>query len=319
MVKQVFRLIQDEKMFSKGDRVLVGVSGGADSVCLLLLLADLRHRCSFSLTVACYDHQMRKDSSYEVSFVRELALSLGCAFVTEKRKGKKPQSSVEDYLRDLRYDFFSRMAKQHQMDVLALAHTQTDQAETLLMRLLRGAGLEGARAILPVRQHHHLKVVRPLLETSRLEIEKYLKTKKQKYCMDSSNDENIFLRNIIRNKIFPMIKKETRYDLSLSLSRFSRLIQDDYDFLYQQASKDYQKRINAQGTTLSVVGWKNIHPAIRKMLIKIFLQNKDVSAHHIQKIDQNLLQKQDFQYPLSDSFQVRAQKGKMVFRILKAR
>lgn len=305
MVNQVFQFIQQEGMFDRGDRVLVGVSGGADSVCLLLVLAFLRHRCSISLAVAHYDHAMRKESFKEVLFVKKLAVSLGIPFFTDRRKGKKPQSSKEDSLRNLRYDFFYRVAQEYQADVLALAHTQTDQAETTLMRILRGAGLDGLRSILSVRYHQDLKIVRPLLEVSRLSVEQYLQERKQCFLTDTSNDENVFLRNIIRNKIFPFIKKETKYDLAPALLRVTDIAKDDYDFLLKEVQLRYQKRISKKSLNcLSTIHWGKEHPSMRKMMIKTFLKDEGVSAVHIKEIDELILTKKSFQYQVSKQLKV---------------
>jgi tRNA(Ile)-lysidine synthase len=174
MLDQVKKTIKQYRMFTPGDRVLVAVSGGVDSVVLLYALRKLQKSEKLSLAVAHFDHAIRTDSAADAEFVKKLARSLKLRYYSERADvpayAKAQKLSLEVAARTLRYQFFERIAKAHDFKKIALGHTLNDQAETLLMRLLRGAGLEGLSGIPPVRPSGELTYVRPLIECTRDQI-----------------------------------------------------------------------------------------------------------------------------------------------------
>ena len=193
------------KMILRNDRVIVAVSGGADSICLLHLLHALRDFFSIHLVVAHYEHGLRPmEDPAETDFVQQFAASLGLPFESEKgflSIGRG--ASIEERARNARYDFLERMREKHKAQRIALGHTLNDQAETLLMRLLRGSGPAGLGSIPPVRNS---TIIRPLIETERRETEAYLDSQGLAWKTDSSNLQPAYLRNRIRLELIPLLE-----------------------------------------------------------------------------------------------------------------
>jgi tRNA(Ile)-lysidine synthase len=193
------------EMIQRNDRVIVAVSGGADSISLLHLLHALRDLFSMHLVVAHYEHGLRPmEDPAETGFVQQFAVSLGLPFESEKGALSTGRGgSIEERARNARYDFLERMREKHKAQRIALGHTLNDQAETLLMRLLRGSGPAGLGSIPPVRNS---TIIRPLIETERREIEAYLASQGLAWKTDSSNLQPTYLRNRIRLELIPLLE-----------------------------------------------------------------------------------------------------------------
>ncbi len=206
IVKKVEKTISKYRMIDRGDRLIVAVSGGADSVCLLDILHRLKDVLRLTLIVAHFDHGLRPDAdAYETQFVEALASSLHLDVVTKKADpGIRPESaSLEERARDARYRFLMNVQKEWAAQKIVTGHTLNDQAETVLMRLLRGSGPPGLSGIHPVRENC---VIRPLLEVTRSEIESYLGQRRLQYVTDASNFEFRHLRNEIRLNLIPQLE-----------------------------------------------------------------------------------------------------------------
>lgn len=204
--KQLLQTIEEYRMFSPGDTLIVGVSGGADSVALLHLLAGIG---AYRVVVAHVNHQLRgSESDEDEAFVRDLADSLSCVFELHRtdveRYAAEHRTSLEDAGRQVRYGFFQELRERYSAAVVVVAHTADDQAETFMMRLLRGACGTGLRGILPVND---TGIVRPLLAVSRDDIERYLVGKGVLWRTDSSNADVSFLRNRIRRELLPLLQQ----------------------------------------------------------------------------------------------------------------
>ena len=207
ILKKVKHTISRYRMLERGDCVIVAVSGGADSVCLLDILFTLKEILGTELVVAHFDHGLRPDEDeYETDFVQSLAASFDCNFVTKKaaRSLKPGSASLEEKARDARYQFLNEVKEQFSAQKIATGHNLNDQAETVLMRLLRGSGPSGLSGIPPVRDSH---IIRPLIEVTRSEIESYLSSKGLNHITDSSNFKTKYLRNEIRLNLLPQLEK----------------------------------------------------------------------------------------------------------------
>ncbi|WP_298272148.1 tRNA lysidine(34) synthetase TilS [Geobacter sp.] len=208
VLSKVHAFVAEHALFSPGDTVVVAVSGGPDSVALLDILAGLT-ALRLRLVVAHLNHSLRGDESYEDErFVAGLAASYALPFESETADvrgfSRRERLSLEDAGRRCRYGFFDRLAGRYGASSVALAHHADDQAETLLLRLLRGAGVTGLSAMAP---HTADRYVRPLLALTRHEIERYLQARGLSFRIDSSNADITFLRNRIRHELIPALAR----------------------------------------------------------------------------------------------------------------
>ncbi len=209
MVKTVEKFIEENNMIQEHDTIVAGVSGGADSVCLLLMLIEYRKKVPFTLAVVHVNHKMRLEAGQDANYVRTLCDSLGLPFYLYEEDvetlAKTKGLSTEEAGREVRYKAFLEVRnKLGGKGKIAVAHNENDCAETVLFHLFRGTGLTGLSGILPVRDD----IIRPLLCLSRTEIEEYLNNRKIRWCNDSTNQENTYARNKIRNIILPFAEQE---------------------------------------------------------------------------------------------------------------
>jgi tRNA(Ile)-lysidine synthase len=208
LLTKVKETIKKYSLLSPGDRVLVAVSGGPDSVCLLAVLQAFANDLDLTLHIAHLDHMFRgKESADEALFVSELAKRSGIPATIEKfdvpayclERGLSPQEGA----REVRYDFLQRAAKTAGASLIATGHTANDQAETFLMRLMRGAGASGLSAIPPAREN----IIRPLIEATRGDVMKYLNEMDLAFVTDSSNAKPVYTRNRIRMEVLPVLQR----------------------------------------------------------------------------------------------------------------
>lgn len=217
LAERLLKTIRKHEFLRAGDRVAVAVSGGADSVALLLLLLQLRTELGIVLSVAHVNHKLRgAESDEDERFVTELAASLGLDLLARVAEvNRRGGSGIEGSARELRYNFFAELAREGRVTKIATAHTLDDQAETVLLRMLRGTGIRGLAGIHPrLRLNHDSsgvacgEVVRPLLGFRRAELREYLRARGQPWREDSSNQDAAFLRNRVRRRLLPLIVEE---------------------------------------------------------------------------------------------------------------
>jgi tRNA(Ile)-lysidine synthase len=223
LAERVLRTIRKQEFLRAGDRVAVAVSGGADSVALLLLLNELRAELGFVLSVAHVNHKLRSlESDGDAQFVTDLAARLGLEWHTvaapisfgKTGDGTEVRSGIEAAARELRYAFFRELGRAGRVSKIATAHTLEDQAETMLLRMFRGTGIRGLAGIHPrlllergERTGVTTEVIRPLLGCRRAELREYLQERGQQWREDSSNSDETFLRNRVRHRLLPVIEE----------------------------------------------------------------------------------------------------------------
>jgi len=227
LLKQVKDTIRKHEMLSGGEAVVAAVSGGADSVVMLHALWSLRDELKLKIIVAHLDHGLRgAESRRDYLFVKGLARSMGLPFEGRRlKKGtlKAIGGSVQEAARNIRYEFLDEVARKFKAGRIILGHTLDDQAETVLMRLIKGASLSGLTGIPPKRE----KYIRPLIETKRDDIEGYAGEAGLKFVVDSSNLEAKYLRNRIRLGLIPALKKEYNPKITETIARTAALLADD--------------------------------------------------------------------------------------------
>jgi tRNA(Ile)-lysidine synthase len=239
ITRKILATIDHYGMLEKGDRVLVAVSGGPDSVCLVHALKALEDKLGIRLFIAHLDHSVRgKESERDARFVKNLAGEMGIKLVSKKLSSKKTKSklSPEERLREKRYAFFKEASTKAGARIVATAHTLDDQAETVMMRVIKGASLKGVVGIHPVRREGRIKFIRPLIEVEKKEAIKYLKKAGLSFRVDRTNLEDKFLRNRVRNKILPYLAR-VNPRLKRSLFNLSEHLREDYEFIEEEKKK----------------------------------------------------------------------------------
>jgi len=283
-------------LISSGDTLVVAVSGGADSMALLLALFQFRRDLGLKLIVAHYDHNLRSSSKKDCVFVAKAARRLGLVFVREVNDRVIPlKGSIEEFARERRYDFLFRTAVKYRADAVVTAHTRDDLAETVLMRVLRGTGLAGLKSILPKRTMKGIVLIRPMLTVSRDEVEAFLKEAGVEFITDPTNASLDFTRNKIRRQLIPYLEKEFQPGVKDNLARLADTAANDYDFIEMQAAiilKKYLKRSSGR-VSLELFSFRPLHVSLRRAVLRSMYACLDkkpnsLTLTHIEQIEKGV-------------------------------
>ena len=298
---RVHRFIKEYGLVTGGEKVLVAVSGGPDSVCMLRVLHKLKDMLKIQLHVAHLDHCLRGgESEAEAEYVRGLAAGLGIDCSIEKRDveewNKQRKISLEEAAREVRYRFLEEVARAVGATRVAVGHTSDDQVETTLMHYLRGAGVHGLRGLraaahIPYgNREDGIWVVRPLLKTSRRETAAYCESYDLKPCCDSSNSDIKFLRNRIRRELIPLLRQYNP-EIDDALLRLADLAGEDADFIDEKASAVYSAVATREGclTCLDSGKLRSLPLALQRRVFRIVLDEssgslKDIEAVHVEAL-----------------------------------
>ncbi|HIJ89683.1 MAG: tRNA lysidine(34) synthetase TilS [Desulfobulbaceae bacterium] len=248
-INKVAEIIRREGLLASGERCVVAVSGGPDSMALLRVLAQLAPSLGVFLVVAHVDHGLRpKEAEEEASLVASAALALGltCEFgrVEVAACAKEQGLSIEHAARNLRYGFLEEVAVRHRATKIAVAHTADDQAEEILLRLIRGTGRAGLTGMARLRDG---LVVRPFLGIAKEELLRYLAEGNIPYCLDSSNQQRIYLRNRIRLDLLPYLQEHFNPNIGNSLRETAAILQGEEELLAGIASQAYAQMVEEEG------------------------------------------------------------------------
>jgi tRNA(Ile)-lysidine synthase len=297
--EKVYRFIGKHKLFYPGEKVVVAVSGGADSVCLLYILNSLKSRLDISLHIAHLNHGLRsKESDNDARFVTRLAKKLGLP-LTIRREGvaeykKLKKYTLEEAAREKRYEFFADVTDKENAECVAVAHTRDDNVETILMHILRGSGIGGLRGLLPLsvlqfgEEQMAINVIRPLLSLSREEVEEYCRSLKIKPRVDSSNKSITFTRNRIRLELIPQLRTyNSRVDEALL--RMAAIADEETKFLEEQAAHIWSEIAEEYGSAIALDIKKMVHlpEIIQRQLLRWAIKylrgsTKDIEAFHVE-------------------------------------
>lgn len=279
-------------MLHAGDKVVLGVSGGADSVCLLLVLCALKKELGIRLHVAHVNHRVRpeagEDGAYVEQLCRERSLPFYLKEIRMEELAREWRCSSEEAGRKARYDFFRELCHATGAGKIAVAHNMGDCSETMLFHLFRGSGLSGLAGIRPVRDN----VIRPILCLERREIEEYLKEKNIMYRHDSTNDGDDYTRNRIRHHILPYAETEIVTGAGRNVYQAAEHIALVQDFIEEQVELVWHKVLICQSRErleLSVLALLQLHEVLRKEILKKAVGllaggSKDITREHINSL-----------------------------------
>jgi len=267
----------------RGSSILVGLSGGADSVALSRALLDLRERLSFRIIAAHLNHRIRGDEAdRDEDFVRSMCARLGVELIVERAEGLDTSIStanLEERARDARREFLLRVADRVQADFVALGHHRDDQAETVLMRLMRGAGAAGMAAM---AERGPGRLIRPMLLLSRAEIRDYLAARAIPFVEDSSNASRDILRNRIRADLLPMLEREYAPGLGERLVELGDEMRSLDDLVTAIAARELEA-MRVHGDSLDVSGFSAVNRAVQAVAIRLFLSERIGSLRRISR------------------------------------
>jgi tRNA(Ile)-lysidine synthase len=287
--QRVRKTIEGYALCPPGSRLLVAISGGSDSVALLFLLRDLAENGRFTLAgLAHLNHGLRPTADRDERFCRDLAdrLHLRIAVKKEDVKGyaRGRNLSVEDAARRIRYDFLEQVADAFGADRIAVGHTQDDQAETFLLKLIRGAGLTGLAGIHPRRG----RIIRPLLDAARGDLRRYLSGVGEHWIDDESNEDLANPRNRIRHRVLPELDCAVGASTSPAIARAAGLVREDTEWLDELAEHRYEQlaQTSEDGVTIEAAGLSaEPAPVRRRVLLKalrVAAGGREVGLDHVE-------------------------------------
>lgn len=293
LIEAVRRTIAEKDMICPGETVLVGLSGGADSVALLHALWTLRAELSIDLVAAHLNHGIRgADADEDAEFVRVLASKLDIAVIVETVSVPAIQVTLgvgmEEAARTARYDFLERTAEAHNAARIAVAHTSDDQAETVLLNIIRGSGIDGLAGMPAVRG----KIIRPLNDVSRAEVEDYLRENVLQWRTDPTNFEDAYTRNRVRLRLIPFLQEEFNPRVKEALLSLSKLAADESELLGELAGIGYSRAVLGQGSDwieLDACVVRAEPAAIRRRVVRKAIEHvkgdlRDVEFHQVQRL-----------------------------------
>jgi tRNA(Ile)-lysidine synthase len=286
--EQVLYYIRERRLLKAGDRVGVAISGGADSVALLRVLLELREELGVVLHVAHFNHQLRgQESDGDERFVAELAGRFDLLFFAGRGDvrghAQANKLSLEHAARDLRYQWLTDLACNEKFAAIATAHNADDQAETVLMKFLRGAGTKGLAGIYPMTEVGDVPVIRPLLQSPRAAIEHYLRDLNQTWREDHTNRDTQRLRNRVRHELLPLLEREFNPGLRQALGETAEIARGEEEFwqrLYEGQS------LEKHTLDLPMRKLDRLPVGAQRRLFKTFLEKNEIPAdfHHIERL-----------------------------------
>lgn len=273
MLDKVKKTIEQYKLIEKGDKVIVAISGGPDSVCMLHLLWELREEYEIELFGAHLNHNFRgieaqMDAQYVSNLCEKLNVICFIKSVDVPQYSEDHGLSPEEAGRILRYEFFEEVAQRVGATRVAVAHNENDQAETVLMRLLRGTGLQGLTAIHIKREN----IIRPLLNIDRKSIEEYCENHNLSPRIDKTNLESIYYRNKIRLELIPYLEENYNPNIIGNLVKTAEVLKDDFDFIEEKAKETYNYLVSSRGEhklELPIEDFQTLHNALQARVIRL--------------------------------------------------
>lgn len=287
--EKVFCYLKKHFMLEAHDKVVIGVSGGADSVCLLFMLLEWSKQCPLAIQVVHIDHGIRREAGQDAEYVQKLCSSNGLPCHVEKAdirtRAAVEHISEEEAGRLTRYEVFRKEAQRFSANKIAVAHNSNDRAETMLFHLFRGSGLTGLCSIHPVRE----EIIRPLLCLERREIEQYLEEKGIAYRTDRTNLLDDYTRNRIRHHILPYAEKEIVAGAVSHMARTADILLETEEYLILETRKAAEKCVSrrTEGIYIEITEFLTLHMVLQKKLLLMLIKEvshsgKNITAKHVE-------------------------------------
>ena len=286
--EEVLKTIKTYNLIEKNDKIVIGVSGGPDSICLLHLLYSLQEKLKFEIVVAHINHQIREVADSETEYVKDFCEKIGIECFVKKENilelAKKQKKGTEEVGRQVRYDFFEEVAQKTEANKIATAHNANDRAETVILNILRGSGISGLKGIEAMRDN---KYIRPLILTNREKIEKYCEENNLNPRIDESNLESIYSRNKVRNIVIPYIKKEFNQNIIQTINRLSDVATDENEYLQKLTKEKYNDISSIENGTivLTLKKFNQLELVIKRRLILYTINEAIHTTNCIEKVN----------------------------------
>ena len=328
MEQKVLNTIKKYNLIENGDRVVVGVSGGPDSISLLHILNKFCKNkiLNFEIIVCHVNHQIREEANDDEEYVREYCEKNNIKFYSKRidviKYANNNKMGLEEAGRNLRYDFFDEILEQEHANKIAIAHNKNDKAETIIMNIIRGSGISGLKGIEPIRDN---KYIRPIIECERTEIEKYAKENNLNPRIDKTNFENDCTRNKIRNIVLPYIKKEFNSNIVETMNRLSNLATETDEYIQKKVIENYKEikiEENSKNIVLDLKKFNKIDMLIRKRILiytisKVLGNSQNVEMINIEDIIKMCNKNIGNKYLMPNkNIKVLVNKGKIFFEAL---
>lgn len=295
MKEKVIETIKKYNLIENGDKIVLGVSGGPDSICMLSILNEIKqdNNLNFEIVVAHINHMIRKEAIEDEKFVKEFCEKIQIPFYSKSIDVKKFANNnnigTEEAGRIARYEFFDEILKKTNSNKIAIAHNKNDKIETIIMNILRGSGIAGLKGIEPIKSN---KYIRPLIDCERYEIEEYCNKKEIEARIDKTNFENIYTRNKIRNIVIPYIKEEFNPNIVQTIDRLSDLVKEENEFLENLVKNTYQDLLIEEGKEEIILDIKKFNKQEKVIKSRILLytisrllgSTKGIEKVHIEDI-----------------------------------
>ncbi len=286
--EEVLKTIKDNNLINEGDKIVIGVSGGPDSICLLHLLNNLTNTLKITIYVAHINHSIREVADMETKYVQDFCKKIGVECFVKKEDilslAKKQKKGTEEVGRQVRYSFFDEILEKTNSNKIATAHNSNDRAETVILNILRGSGISGLKGIEAIRDQ---KYIRPLINTDRESIEKYCEENNLEPKIDETNKENIYTRNKVRNVVIPYIKKEFNQNIIKTINRLSIVATEENDYLMKITKQEYANISNIENgiITLDLKRFNNLELVIKRRLILYTINEAIHTTNGIEKVN----------------------------------
>ena len=289
--KQVLETIKKYNLIEQNDKIVCAVSGGPDSICMLDVLRRIKeeNKINFDIIVCHINHMIRveatADEQYVENYCKKYQIPFFAKRVDVKKIAESNKQGTEEAGRKVRYDFFEEIFQKENATKIAIAHNKNDKIETIIMNVFRGSGISGLRGIEPIRDN---RFIRPLIETERIDIEKYCEEKSLNPRIDKTNFINDVTRNKIRNIVIPYIKNEFNPNFIKTLDRLSNVITEEDEYMKKKTVEIYNKIKIKEQEGFIVLNLKEFNiqeEAIRKRLIIYTIAQTIGSAQNIEKVN----------------------------------